>query len=106
MQRVQRSVGQAGDLGQSVNAFIAAGRALVDGRITRSDGICISRAIRVAATRALRLRQHIQNAPDQSHCIQAVARRLLLVAAVLALAGVLTVTLTAGFLTAAFRALG
>ena len=106
MQRVQRYVGQAGDLGQTVNAFIAAGRTLVDGRITRSDGICISRAIRVAATRALRLRQHIQNAPDQSHCIQAVARRLLLVAAVLALAGVLTVTLTAGFLTAAFRALG
>ena len=87
-------------------AFVAAGRALVDGRLATGDGIRISRAIGVAATRALRLRQHLQNTFSQIHCIQAVARRRLLVATVLALLTVLPKALTAGFFTAAFLVLG
>ncbi len=87
-------------------AFVAAGRALVDSRFTAGNGICIGRAIGVAATRALRLRQHLQNTFSQIHCIQAVARRRLLVATVLALLTVLPMALTAGFFTAAFLVLG
>ena len=58
---VQRNIGMTRNSNQSVYAFIAAGRTLVDGRLTAGDGICIGRAVGVAATRALRLRQYFQN---------------------------------------------
>ena len=87
-------------------AFIAAGRTLVDGRFTAGDGICISRAIGEAATCALRLRQHLQNAVSQTHCIQAVARRRLLTGAVLLFLTLLPMALTTGFFAAAFLVLG
>ena len=60
--RVKRQIGLRGHRSQAVYAFIAAGRALVDGRFATGDGVRISRAIRVTATRALRLRQNLQNA--------------------------------------------
>ena len=87
-------------------AFIAAGRTLVDGRFTAGDGICISRAIGVAATRALRLRQRLQNTFSQIHRIQAVARRRPPVATVLALLSDFPVALTTGFFAAAFLVFG
>ena len=87
-------------------AFIAAGRTLVDGRFTAGDGICISRAIGVAATCALRLRQHLQNTVSQTHGIQAVARRRLLTGAVLLFLTVLPMALTTGFFATAFLVLG
>ena len=95
-----------GHRSQAVYAFIAAGRALVDGRLATGDGIRISRAIRVTATRALRLRQYFQDALSQRHCIQAVARRRLLTGAVLLLLTVLPMALAAGFFAAAFLVLG
>ena len=86
-------------------AIIAARWALVDTSLAVGDSVGIGRAIGVAATRALRLRQYLQNAVNQGHCIQAVARRLLL-ATGLALAEVLAVALSAGFFAAAFLVLG
>ena len=86
-------------------AIISARWALVDTSLAVGDGVCVSRAIGVAATRALRLRQYLQNALNRNHCIQAVARRLLL-ATGLALAEVLAVDLSAGFFAAAFLVLG
>ena len=49
--------GPAGQLGQALNAFLPAGWALVDGRLSAGDGLRVGRAIGVAAAGALRLRQ-------------------------------------------------
>ena len=57
---VQRDIRLPADFSQAAYTFIAAGWTLVDSRFTGGDGICIGRAIRVAATRALRLRQYRQ----------------------------------------------
>ena len=108
--RVKRKIGLRGHHSQAVYAFIAAGRALVDCGLASGDGVRISRAIRVAATRALRLRQYFQDALSQRHCIQAVARRRLPTGADLFLLTVLPVALTealiAGFFVTAFLVLG
>ena len=63
--RIQGGNGRAGDGRQSLDAFLASWRALVDrGRII-SDGVRVGRAIRVAAARALRLRQYSVDAVEQ-----------------------------------------
>ena len=48
---------QAGDARQALNAFRAARRALVDGRVACGDGLRVGRAIGIAAARALGLGQ-------------------------------------------------
>ena len=54
----QRQHRLAGDGGESGDAFSAAGRALVDVGLTSRHRLRISRAVGIAAARALRLRQH------------------------------------------------
>ena len=106
VQRVEFDISLACDGRQPLHAFSAARRALVDPCVPVRNGVCVRSAVGVAATRALRLRQYIQNALSRRHCIQAVARRRLLAGAVLFLLTVLPGALTAGFFTAAFLGLG
>ena len=65
--RVQGQRWVSADCGQTVYAFIAAGRALIDGGFLVSDGAGISSAVWVATTRALRLWQHRQELRSQAH---------------------------------------
>lgn len=106
VQRVEFDTSLARDGRKPPYAFSAAGWTLVDRSFAISNGVGIGRAIRVSATRALRLRQNLQNALSQRHCIQAVARRRLLAGAVLLLLTVLPEALTAGFFAVVFLALG
>ena len=63
--RIQGGNGRAGDGRKPLDAFLASWRALVDrGRII-SDGVRVGSAIRVATTRALRLRQCSVDAAEQ-----------------------------------------
>ena len=62
-------------LGQSLNTFLTARWALVDGGQVISDSLGIRSAIGVAATRALRLRQQSQDALEGAHLLLATALR-------------------------------
>ncbi len=55
----------AGERGQPAHALGTAGRALVDRRLANGHGACVAGAVRVAAARALSLRQGVQQALDQ-----------------------------------------
>jgi hypothetical protein len=59
--RIKGFFGHSSQLRQPGHTCLTTGRALVDVRLTSRNGLCIGRAIRKAATRALRLRQNIQN---------------------------------------------
>jgi hypothetical protein len=62
---VQSLRGAASDLGQACDASLATGWALVDVGLTFGHGLRIRRAIGIAATGALRLRQRVKQARSQ-----------------------------------------
>lgn len=66
MVRIQWQRGAACDGRQARNAFLAAGRALVDGRCARGHGFGVASAVRVAAARALGLRQDLINGINEN----------------------------------------
>ena len=55
----------AGERGQALHAFRATRRALVDGGFAGGDGVGVGRAVGVAAARALRLRQCVEQPRSQ-----------------------------------------
>jgi hypothetical protein len=57
MSRVQRHAGLTCDSSQFIDALLTTGRALVDTRHPFCNGLRVSGAVRVATSRALRLRQ-------------------------------------------------
>ncbi len=61
VRRVQRLIRLAGEICQEPNACITPWWALIDRSLALRDGLRIGPAGRVAATRALRLRQHCIN---------------------------------------------